>query len=246
MEQTKTEWFAGWFDSPWYHLLYQNRDQLEAEAFVAALMEKLLIPQPSDVLDLACGMGRHARYIHSLGHRVLGVDLSENSIAAASEFEKEGLKFRCGDMRQPQGKEDFDLVLNLFTSFGYFDAEEDNLRVLRAIHTALKPGGLLLLDFMNTSRVIRELIPENEVHRGEITFRLSRKLENGSIVKTIRFEENGRQHQFFERVQALTKQDFLRYFVKSGLELVLLSGNYALEPFLEDSSDRMIFLVRKS
>lgn len=246
MELTKTDWFAGWFDSPWYHLLYQNRDQLEAEAFVAALMEKLLIPQPSDVMDLACGKGRHARYVHSLGHRVLGVDLSENSIAAASGFVREGLTFRCGDMRQPQGNEEFDLVLNLFTSFGYFENEEDNLRVLRAIHTALKPGGLLLLDFMNTNRVIRELIPENEVRRGEITFHLSRKLEDGCIVKTIRFEDNGRQQQFFERVQALSRQDFLRYFVKSGLELVLLSGNYALEPFVEDSSDRMIFLVRKS
>jgi len=246
MEKTKTDWFEGWFDSPWYHLLYQHRDELEAEAFVAALMEKLMIPVPSDVLDLACGKGRHARYIHSLGHRVTGADLSENSIRAAREFEKEGLKFRTGDMREPQGNNEFDLVLNLFTSFGYFETEEDNLRVLSSIRQSLKPGGLLLLDFMNTEKVIRELIPENQVQRNGITFHLSRKLENGCIIKTIRFEENGNEHRYFERVRALTRQDFLRYFEKSGLELVLLSGNYAMGHFSEESSDRMIFLVRKA
>lgn len=246
MHENKKDWFEGWFDSPWYHLLYQNRDELEAEAFVAVLMEKLRIPVPSAVLDLACGKGRHARFIHGLGHQVLGVDLSPNSIASAKAWEENGLSFQTGDMRQPQGNEDFDLVLNLFTSFGYFDSEEDNLRVLAAIKQSLRPGGLLLLDFMNTPKVIRQLIPENRVERNGISFLLRRSIENGCIVKTISFEAGGRQHQYFERVQALTREDFLRYFIKCGLELVLLSGNYAMEPFREESSDRMIFLVRKA
>lgn len=246
MENNKSNWFAGWFDSPWYHLLYQNRDEKEAEGFVASLMRKLPLQMPSVVLDLACGKGRHARFVHSLGHRVLGVDLSGNSILSAKAFEQNGLQFRTGDMREPQGIEQFDLVLNLFTSFGYFETEDDNLRVLDSIRQALKPGGLLLLDFMNTRKVMQELIAENTVEREGISFHLKRFLENGFIVKSITFETGGQTHQYFERVQALTREDFLSYFIKSGLELVLLSGDYSMEPYNESSSDRMIFLVRKT
>jgi SAM-dependent methyltransferase len=243
---TATNWFASWFDSPWYHLLYQNRDEKEAEGFVARLMEKLDLPRTSTVLDLACGKGRHSKFIHSLGYTVLGVDLSERSILEAKKMETEGLRFRTGDMREPQGMEEFDLVLNLFTSFGYFEKEEDNLKVLLSIRQSLKPGGLLLLDFMNTARVLKELIRENEVEREEIIFRLRRSADNGFIVKHIDFEEQGRKHQYFERVQALHQSNFLSYFAESGMELVLLCGNYDLGPFSEEHSDRMIFLVRKS
>ena len=246
MKSTKSDWFAGWFDSPWYHLLYQNRDEKEAEGFVASLMQKIPLPPNASVLDLACGKGRHARFVHSLGHQVLGVDLSTNSIQAAKAFEEGGLHFRTGDMREPQGIEAFDLVLNLFTSFGYFESEEDNLRVLNSIRKSLKPGGLLLLDFMNTARVLRNLIPEDTIERGGVTFHLKRFLEKGCIVKSIAFEAGGEQHRYFEKVQALCREDFFKYFINSGLELVLLSGNYAMEPFNEESSDRMIFLVRKA
>jgi SAM-dependent methyltransferase len=244
-ERMENKWFESWFDSPFYHLLYQNRDENEAEGFVKSLMQVLSLPLHSVLLDLACGKGRHSQFLHSLGHRVLGVDLAANSIAQAMQYKKEGLDFRVGDMREPQGQEEFDLVLNLFTSFGYFESEEDNIKVLEAIKTALKPGGLLLLDFMNTARVITNLIPESRVDRGEVSFQLRRFVENGRICKSIQFEADGRSFQFFERVQALSKDDFLGYFQKTGLDVVLLSGDYEMKPFDEARSERMIFLVRK-
>jgi hypothetical protein len=99
---------------------------------------------------------------------------------------------------------------------------------------------------MNTIRVLKELVPENKVERDGIIFNLKRSLENGCILKAIDFEDHGRRYQYFERVQALKQSNFLSYFAKSGMELVLLCGNYDLEPFSEEHSDRMIFLVRKT
>ena len=246
MKEKEENWFESWFDSPWYHLLYRNRNEAEAEGFVASLMQVLNLPVPSRILDLACGKGRHSRFLHSLGHEVLGVDLAANSIQLASEWKAPGLDFQVGDMREAQGKEEFDLVLNLFTSFGYFDSEEDNLKVLNAIKSALKPGGRLLLDFMNTAKVIHNLVPESLEQRDETTFHLKRFVENGKICKSIRFESDGKSYEFREQVQALSQKDFLSYFEKSGLDVVLLSGDYKMNPFDEMNSDRMIFLVRKA
>jgi SAM-dependent methyltransferase len=246
MKEKQENWFESWFDSPWYHLLYRNRNEAEAEGFVASLMQVLNLPHHSRILDLACGKGRHSRFLHSLGHEVLGVDLAANSIQLASEWKAPGLDFRVGDMREAQGKEEFDLVLNLFTSFGYFDSEEDNLKVLSAIKSALKPGGRLLLDFMNTAKVIRQLVPESTEQRDATVFHLNRFVENGKICKSIRFESDGKSYEFREQVQALSQKDFLSYFEKSGLDVVLLSGDYRMNPFDEMNSDRMIFLVRKT
>jgi len=246
MEQNKeAAWFENWFDTSWYHTLYQDRNETEAEGFVASLMKVLDLPVPSNLLDLACGKGRHSIFLHSLGHKVLGVDLSANSISLAKPFEEEGLRFRTGDMRQAQGNEEFDLVLNLFTSFGYFGSEEENLKVLTAIKTSLKPGGLLLVDFMNTARVVQNLVPESETVKGGIHFSLKRSLEDGNICKRIGFEADGKKHNFMEQVQAISKDDFLRYFEKTGFEIVLLSGDYNMAPFDENGSERMIFLLRK-
>jgi SAM-dependent methyltransferase len=242
----KQDWFENWFNSPWYPILYQHRDELEAAHFVESLMHHIPLSPGASILDLACGNGRHARFLHSLGHMVLGVDLSENAIQFAQKSEKPGLSFRVGDMRDAQGKEEFDLVLNLFTSFGYFNSEEDNLQMLRSVRESLKKGGLFLLDFMNTTKVLKNLVPENQVIREGITFHLKRWLESGFIMKSITFNVGNTEHEYFERVQAIRKEDFFNYFKKCKMEVLLLSGDYALGPFDEENSDRMLFLVRKS
>ena len=83
----KKEWFAEWFDTSYYHILYQNRNDEEAKRFIQALLGVLKLTPNSSLLDLACGKGRHAVTLNSSGHRVLGVDLSAQSIAAAKGFE---------------------------------------------------------------------------------------------------------------------------------------------------------------
>jgi SAM-dependent methyltransferase len=242
---TEPAWFENWFDSDYYHLLYQNRDEKEAEAFVSRLMQNLDLPKGKRVLDLACGKGRHSIFLNSLGYEVVGVDLSSNSIQLARKHARPGLSFKVGDMRLPQGNEDFDLIVNLFTSFGYFSSESENLQTLSAMFQALKPGGLLAIDFMNTTKVLEHLVPENRIERNGIVFDIRKRLENRRIMKEIRFSDQGKDWFFEERVQALTEADFRSAFLKTGFEVVLLWGNYQLEPYHPLLSDRMIFIVRK-
>ena len=238
-------WFENWFDSEYYHLLYINRDFSEAELFISNLIENLKIPQGAKVLDLGCGKGRHSIYLNSKGLNVLGVDLSENSVEKASQFEKSGLSFKVGDMREPQGHLEFDYVLNLFTSFGYFESDEENEKTLKSISDSLKPGGILVLDFMNAEKVKSNLIPEQFLNRGDVNFEIHKSLENNIIKKKISFSDKGKNWFFEEKVQALVQDDFLGYFRKVQLELVSTFGDYQLHPFNIIDSDRLIFVVRK-
>lgn len=245
MAQQDAEWFSKWFDSPYYHILYKDRDHSEAQLFMDRLLA-YLHPKPTDkILDLACGKGRHSVYLNQKGYDVTGLDLSEQSIAYAKQFENPRLNFAVHDMRQVYKPEHFDFILNLFTSFGYFDNETENVVALQATSESLKHGGKLVIDFMNTNKVIEHLVTHEEKTVLGIDFSITRKLENDFIVKSIVFEDQGQQYKFEERVRALREEDFLDYFRMINLRLVDVFGNYSLSPFNRSESDRMIFVLKK-
>nr|WP_242922227.1 class I SAM-dependent methyltransferase [Pontibacter liquoris] len=239
------EWFSTWFDSPYYHILYHNRDASEARQFIDKLLA-YLHPKPHEkILDLACGKGRHSVYLSQKGYDVTGIDLSEQSIAYAKQFEREHLHFAVHDMREVYQPETFDFILNLFTSFGYFDNETENVVALVAATQSLKHGGKLVIDFMNTDQTIAGLITEEEKVVEGITFKIHRGVEHGFIVKTIRFTDQGRDYCFQERVRALREEDFLEYFQMTQLRLVEVFGDYNLNAYDRDKSERMIFVLKK-
>src|SRR5690606_8758177 len=120
MAQAEHEWFKDWFNSPYYHLLYNHRDENEAIFFLDNLIAKLQPKPDARILDLACGRGRHAVYLRTKGFDVTGVDLSPENIRLAATTAGERLHFYVHDMRYLLLSNYFDLVLNLFTSFGYF------------------------------------------------------------------------------------------------------------------------------
>src|SRR5262245_33291338 len=115
------EWFTTWFDSEHYHRLYANRTSGEAAHLIDRLIERRHLSCGGTVLDLGCGSGRHSRYLSEKGFDVTGLDLSAESLALARRYEGENLRFVRQDMRLPFRTGPFDHVLNLFTSFGYFD-----------------------------------------------------------------------------------------------------------------------------
>jgi 2-polyprenyl-3-methyl-5-hydroxy-6-metoxy-1,4-benzoquinol methylase len=240
---SKKEWFADWFDTSYYHLLYQNRDEKEAERFILNLMNHLNLPAESKLLDLACGKGRHAKYLSEFGHDVLGVDLSLNSISLAQNWANERLRFQTHDMREILENEKFDVVFNLFTSFGYFDHESENKLVCDAIAQMLKPGAKVLIDFMNASKVIRDLVPSEIKLLDGITFQISRKYDGKHIYKHIDVIENDHESHFMERVQALKLSDF-KTLLEDKFEIVNTFGSYDLMPFNEENSDRLILLAQ--
>lgn len=199
-----------------------------------------------EVMDLACGKGRHSIYLNSKGLKVTGVDLSPQNIEAASAHTNERLHFHVHDMRKVFRQEAFDYVLNLFTSFGYFEKDSENQQAIDAAAAALKPGGRLLIDFLNPYVVIHNLKPEEVKLIDGIEFHITKHLdEENYIVKDIRFEDKGRTYHFQERVKAIRRMEFLDYFKQAGLLLEDCFGDYDLHEYNADESDRMIFVCRK-
>lgn len=238
-----TKWYASWFNTPYYHLLYKNRDDSEAEKFMDTLTQHLSIQTTETILDLACGKGRHSKHLNDLGYEVTGVDLSKNSIASAKAYENERLRFDVHDMTKPYSQQ-FDFVFNLFTSFGYFENEEDNLNTINAVKANLKPNGIGVIDFFNTPQVIANLVKEEVKVVEHVTFHIKRYVENGFVVKQIDFEDEGQSFSFKEKVKALTLADFETYFEQAGLTLLEIFGDYNLSKYHEKNSSRLILIFQ--
>jgi len=245
MQMTKNveKWYSSWFDSPFYHILYQDRDHKEAQTFMDNLTNYLNLPENGSVLDLACGKGRHSIYLNSIGYDVTGIDLSENSITYAKQFENESLHFEVHDMCKPYRKT-FDAVFNLFTSFGYFERDEDNLKTVKAIKANLNEYGFGVIDFMNTDYIIENLVPKNTKTVGGIDFLQKRYLENGYIIKDISFKSEGQDYKFQEKVKAFTLSDFEELFKLAKVDLFEVFGDYKLQKFQKHKSERLIMLFK--
>lgn len=233
-------WFEEWFNSPYYHKLYCHRNEEEARFFIDNLLKKLELPKGAKILDLACGKGRHAIYLNTLGYDVTGIDLSEENIATAQISENQTLSFFVHDMRQLYWNEYFDCILNLFTSFGYFDDENDNLKTLQSVHDSLKPGGTFVIDFMNAEKAIQNLIQQETVVSDGTEFHISREATNTHIHKTIEVREGEKIHRFSEKVQLLREEDFEKLFESARLKINAVWGDYSLNPFHEETSERLI------
>ncbi len=238
------EWFESWFDTPYYHILYKNRDHSEAELFIRNLFGELNTSVGSKVLDLACGKGRHAIFVNSLGYDTTGVDLSQESIEKAKLSASDSLHFFQHDMREPIQNTKFDLVLNLFTSFGYFEDKSHNEKMLTSIHTYLEDNGRLVIDFFNAEKVLSELVVSENKSIDGILFEISKTVENGAIVKDIRFEDEGEEFHFQERVQALSISDFEVMLERTNFEIEASYGSYDLTDYNSDS-ERLIIVAKK-
>ncbi len=242
-------WYEEWFDRDEYDLVYENRDEQEAERLMD-LLERVARPAPGTaVLDVGCGRGRHARSLARRGFRVTGVDLSERALEKARERAAEegfDICFRQGDMREPVCSECFDGVVNLFTAFGYFEEEDDHLRAIRAMAKALRPGGWFLQDFLNAAYVADTLIPEDTRRVGEMVFKQRRWIEDGRINKeiTIHYCGTTTAHTFRESVRLFTLADFVRLYAAAGLDLVETFGDYTGAPHTPQAP-RLILLARK-
>jgi len=237
------DWFEGWFDSKYYHILYKHRDHQEAQLFIDNLYSFLALDASKEVLDLACGKGRHAVYLNKKEVNVVGADLSEQSIHHAQQFENNKLHFVVHDMREVLQENHFDVVLNLFTSFGYFQEEKEQIKTIDAIWQMLKPKGILVLDFMNVHKTMKNLVASEQKEIEGITFHLKRTIEKGFIVKDISFEDEGKQYHFQERVKVITEHDFRRYVKK--WDLLNVFGDYQLGAFDVEHSDRFILVAQK-
>ena len=233
-----------WFNTKYYHILYNNRDEQEAQLFLNILLAIIKPSKTDKFLDIACGNGRHSHYINSLGFEVQGIDNADQNIAFANKKSNENCSFEVFDMRKTYKKQHFDFCLNLFTSFGYFDNEQDNQFAFDAMAENLKPGGNLIFDFMNAKKVIANLVSSEIKKVEEIDFHINRNFDSKFINKKISFND-GIDYSYKEKVRALFLNDISDLMQKSGLKIINIWGDYELNDFDVINSNRLIILAQK-
>ncbi|MDO6744492.1 class I SAM-dependent methyltransferase [Tenacibaculum soleae] len=237
-----TDWFTSWFDTSYYHTLYKHRNDADAQFFMRNITSFLKLPQASFIADLPCGKGRHSVYLNSLGYKVTGGDLSNNSIQHAKKFENDTLNFEVWDMRDPLENK-YDAIFNLFTSFGYFDDDNEDIAILKSIKNGLNENGVFVLDFLNVEKVKATLVTEEVKTIDGIEFHIKREIKNGFILKHISFIADEKNHTYTEQVKFLTLDKMQTYFKESDLKIKHVFGDYGLNNFDKNTSDRLILIA---
>lgn len=241
-QNREAPWYKQWFDEN-YLLLYRHRDLDDAREQFRLILDVLKPDKKNTVLDLACGEGRYASFFDKSGYRVLGLDLSETLIRRGKEKYPD-LGLVVGDMRSIPGK--FDLILSLFTSFGYFEEDRENRLVLDAVYAALNENGIFWLDFLNSTYVRHHLVPDNFSQIStDIHVREKRKIAGSRIIKDIYFKGNGTTTHYRESVRLYTRWELEEMLQEAGFSLEGCFGDYRGEAWSEDCR-RTILYGRKS
>ncbi len=238
-------WYEAWFDRAEYELVYKSRDQADARGLFD-LIDTVTDLKPGDrVLDMACGRGRHARLFAERGYKVTGVDLSPSAIEAARKMaadEQLEIEFQTGDMRDAACDGCFDLVANLFTSFGYFDEDTENAKAIAAMARSLVDGGWLVQDFMNGVYWSANLVPFDTSERDGVKVEQRRWIERGRLKKEITLtKESGEVSTFIESVRLFTLEDFERMYADARLGIVRVFGAPDGSPYDRDSRRLIMF-----
>ncbi|MDZ7690521.1 MAG: class I SAM-dependent methyltransferase [Balneolaceae bacterium] len=239
-------WFEEWFDSSLYEKLYANRDKEEAKQLIDLLEETLNLSGCSHLLDLGCGRGRHAISLAERGYNVTGIDLSRQAIETARAKATENgldITFHVRDMRFPLPRT-FDAIVNLFTTFGYFESDEENGHVLDSVVEMLEPGGVFVLDYMNAQKVRRTYRSTDHGQFRDIEFQVNRYINNGTIIKDIEFEGGPIEgtKQYSERVKLYDLNWFEREFAERNLTIDHLYGDYKGSKFDAKASPRLMIV----
>jgi SAM-dependent methyltransferase len=231
-----------------YLLEYKHRDMQGAAVEVGKMIVWLKLPSQSHVLDLCCGMGRHTLALAEAGFRVTGVDLSPVLLREARAYDiKNIIRWIESDMRslpcEEMFKEGFDAVVNLFTSFGYFEEDEEQLKVLKQIRQVLKPGGRFIIDYMNASYTVNHLVPLSERKVEENTILETRQIQDGFVSKEIIVQgPDEPTRRYSERVKLYNLDKLTDLLFDAGLAIDDVYGNYDEGVYDDRLSPRMIMV----
>jgi SAM-dependent methyltransferase len=241
-------WYRNWFNSSYYHLLYFQRDEQEAAAFIDKLIDKLQPSPCAAMLDVACGRGRHSIHLASKGFFVTGIDISEESIDEALQQAKENLEFFVHDMRLPFRMNYYDFGFNFFTSFGYFRTRREHDNAIRTIAQSLKPGGTFVIDYLNAHYVETHLVYKSEIIKEGVTFDITRWLDETHFYKKIVVEDEEKLEAplvYTEQVAKFSLGDFNDMFAFNGLQVQDVFGDYSLGAYDVKKSPRLIIVAKK-
>ena len=245
---SKKGWFTDWFNSSYYHALYQHRDDTEALQFIHNLLAYLKPMPNATMIDIACGKGRHSKALYDAGFNVIGIDLSPASISAAATMQTNGLSFFCHDMRETFRQNYFDYAFNFFTSFGYFNSDEEHQLAINAMSNNLKEGGTLVIDYLNVGIVDMDAEEATETRIDEFDFKIKKWQDHLFLYKEIKVTD-ATTHQelgvFEERVRKYSLENFRAFMQHAGLNIVATFGNYELDSYAPESAERLIIVAQK-
>jgi len=240
-------WYKDWFNSPFYHKLYFERDEKEAETFISTLIDHLQPAPGSYMLDVACGRGRHSRILAEKGFTVTGIDISFDSIAFAKKYESENLEFYQHDMRLPFRVNYFDYAFNFFTSFGYFKTRREHDDAIRTIANGLKPNGIFVIDYLNVHYSEDQLVYNEEKKLNGTTYEIHRWHDETHFYKKIVVEDDALEEPliFTEKVAKFSLGDFTDMFAYQGLQIQEVFGDYHFANYDVRKSPRLIVVAIK-
>ncbi|MCU0405393.1 MAG: methyltransferase domain-containing protein [Ignavibacteriaceae bacterium] len=241
-------WYKDWFNSENYLRVYSHRNQEEAERLVDLIAKILNLPANSSVLDMACGAGRHAITFAKMGYKVTAVDLSNLLISEAKKNAEQGgveLDFVLSDILEFETNKKFDLTVNLFTSIGYFDNDEENYAVIKKAYDLLKSGGYFVLDYFNKEFLLKNLIPMTVFSENGQKIIQNRSIDGTRIVKKIIIANNGSSEEFYESVRLYSFEEIINYIKKAGFTIVKQYGDYFGNNYESESSPRLIIFAMK-
>lgn len=235
-------WFKDWFNEDYLHL-YAYRSVEEAKEHVEFISKQLHLKGTERILDLACGTGRHSVAFGAKGHPVIGIDLSETLIKQAHERLQDNdilVTFQIADLFHLPEIGLFDLVVNLFTSFGYFEEDSRNQEVFHIVHNHLHDTGAFFLDYLHPIHVRNSLIAQEELMVQGEPVTIQRRIEEGIVVKEIHFP--GRS--YCEKVKLYSKDQIIEMLNNANLEVMNIWNDYEGNPW-EEEGNRQLFLCKK-
>lgn len=240
-------WYKDWFNSPYYHKLYFERDQQEASSFIHKLIDHLHPAVGSKMLDVACGRGRHSITLAQMGFQLTGIDISPLSIAHAKQFETENLEFYQHDMRLPYRVNYYDYAFNFFTSFGYFNTRREHDDSIRTIANSLKENGIFIIDYMNVHYSEDHFVHNEEktidgvhyeIHRWQDATHFYKKITVRDALLIYPMENT-------EKVAKFSLGDFTDMLSYQHLQIQDVFGDYDLGSYHIRNKPRMIIVAKK-
>lgn len=241
------DWYKDWFNSEFYSTIYSHRDSDDANKLVKLILNNLDIEIHKNIFDCPCGNGRHSIEFAKLGFKVTSMDLSPNLLSLfRDKMMKENLHIPVlrGDIRRIPIKKKFDVILNLFTSFGYFDSDEENFLFFLQAKNLLNKNGKIIFDYFNPVFIKNNLVTkQNYILDGKKIF-ISREIHNSFILKNISIVDNEKKNNYCEKVKMYSLRLITNKLNDMGFKIENIFGNYSGDSFNELNSERIILVVR--
>ncbi len=242
------DWFKDWFASEEYLNVYSHRNNTEAEELIEFILGEVNIKEGASVLDAACGAGRHSKILLDKGFKVTGFDLSRTLLNIANNsFNSDAVNssFVCADLRNTCFKNKFVMVVNLFTSFGYFEDDAENAKFIKDAYNLIFENGFYVFDYLNPAFVRNNLIPFSKKQIGKKLIIERRSIKNNRVEKEITINNSTEIKKFKESVKLYSFEQVQSIFTEAGFNLYKAFGDYTGSQFNKNNSSRMLLIFKK-